>query len=47
MKMEYLGVYSSEWAKLREEIDRQESEVQALREKRGIGVDRLSEDRLA
>ena len=46
MKLEHLGVYSSERVKLMEEINRQESEVQALREKRGIDTDKPSEDRL-
>jgi hypothetical protein len=42
-----LSVYSLEWAKLKEEIDRQEVEVHALREKCGTHVDKLSKDRLA
>jgi hypothetical protein len=36
MKIKDLGVYNLEWAKLKEEINRQEVEVQALREKLGI-----------
>ena len=44
MKMEHLDVYSVEWAKLKEEIDRQDIEVQALRAKRGIDADKLSKD---
>lgn len=36
MKTEHLGVYNVEWRKLKEEIDRQEVEVQALRETRKI-----------
>jgi hypothetical protein len=36
MKMEHLDIYNLEWAKLKEEIGRQEVEVQALREKLGL-----------